>query len=328
MTSKLSTPVAKIVTSLREGWGFIRRQFKEEEPNFRLMTTLKIPALPIFYLLAITAILLILLKIDLYFFEASGLGGGAESFEGIFYDFLFDRVSDFLPIVFGFLIMILIVGIYVSDLLLRPFRVIGDFCEKRLRKEDASYDPDFFTDLKLLTGFAEFFFLHIEDALKKGTLATIEIPKKYTRIHRPVFEKAFFIQFSMFLVIMSILVSTGLYVFAVELHDSLIQFSLETVKPTAATVHFLKKQSNILNSFLWVGFVSYFSLFIYFTLHLYQQVSSPAFGIFATMRSFIKGSRSSRVHLIGYYYLRPQCRKLNKYLDHAERALDQKQDVN
>ena len=64
-----------------------------------------------------------------------------------------------------------------------------------------------------------------------------------------------------------------------------------------------------------------FNIFTYliFFYYLYGKVSIPAFGIFATMRSFISGRYASRVHLIGYPYIRNYTRTLNKYLDDLEK---------
>ena len=56
--------------------------------------------------------------------------------------------------------------------------------------------------------------------------------------------------------------------------------------------------------------------------HLYDKVSGAAFGIFSTMRSFMKGNYFSRVHLVGYAYIRDYTRKLNKYLDHIQNNFD------
>jgi hypothetical protein len=56
--------------------------------------------------------------------------------------------------------------------------------------------------------------------------------------------------------------------------------------------------------------------------HLYEKVSGAAFGIFSTMRSFMKGNRFSRVHLVGYAYIRDYTRKFNKYLDYMQNNFD------
>ena len=66
-------------------------------------------------------------------------------------------------------------------------------------------------------------------------------------------------------------------------------------------------------------FVSYAVLAIV----LYNKVSGAAFAYFATMRSFMKGKFSSRVHLIGYSYVRNYGRDLNRYLKFLETRLNE-----
>jgi hypothetical protein len=59
-------------------------------------------------------------------------------------------------------------------------------------------------------------------------------------------------------------------------------------------------------------------------MHLYGKVSGAAFGIFSTMRSFMKGDHFSRVHLVGYAHIRDNTRKLNKYLDFAQNNFEKR----
>ena len=63
----------------------------------------------------------------------------------------------------------------------------------------------------------------------------------------------------------------------------------------------------------------HFLFYLGLSFHLYAKVSAPAFAIFATMRSFLKGNTKARVHLIGNYYARPETKKLNQYLDYIEK---------
>jgi hypothetical protein len=65
--------------------------------------------------------------------------------------------------------------------------------------------------------------------------------------------------------------------------------------------------------------------YILLGLHLYSKVSGAAFGIFSTMRSFMKGNYSSRVHLVGFAHIREYTRKLNKYLDYIQNNFTKEQ---
>lgn len=305
-----------------------KKGLSDEEVRFRLYTTLKIIIIPTIFLLIISSFIAVLLKLDLYYFESNGLIGTFSAQKNIFYDYFFSELSDYLPYVGLFYIILTFLSLYVSDMLLRPFRAIGEYCEKKTKNEKASYDVDFFADLKLLTQFSDFFFSSIEQSLKAGKMDSVVIPEKYTRIHKPVFEKAFFIQFSALIFISVICTSIALYILGVELHDSMIQLAFKTLKPSKEISHFLRQQSDILSMYIFGGIILHTLLYFYLAFNLYQAVATPAFGVFATMRSFLKGNYSSRVHLIGFTYLRGHCRKLNKYLDYIEQKLVHNRSVN
>ena len=145
------------------------------------------------------------------------------------------------------------------------------------------------------------------------------IPEKYGRIHTPVFERDFFIQFSFLIILTSIIMAVFLNNAAVGIHDGIISLAEQTLDMTNSVRYYLEKQTLIIDDILlWANCIHIF-LYLGLSFHLYGKIAAPAFGIFSTMRTFIKGRHEQRVHLIGYYYLRPYCRALNKYLDFLEK---------
>lgn len=300
---------------------YYKSVIKDEEIIFRLKTTLKMTLIPIISGCVMAGFLWVLLQLNLYFFEANGYEGW-QTFRESYYEFIVGRSLRLAPYISLFIAIVAITGIYVSDLLLRPFRIIGDYCEKVVNGEEASYDPDFFTDLKLLTTFSELFFLNIHNTRKAGRkLDSMDIPKKYTRIHQPVSETAFFLQYFLYILIVSICAYMALYIVAVDIHHEIINLANETLRSSKMMSYFFTKQTEVLQQVLTVVMVGHLLLYVALARHLYYKVCGPAFGIFATMRSFLKGNYSSRVHLIGYYYLRTHCRKLNRYLDQMQKEL-------
>lgn len=301
--------------------GYFRSVSKDEEIVFRLKTTLKMTLIPVISGCVMAGFLWVLLQLNLYFFEANGYQGW-QSFRVAYYEFIVGRTLTLAPYMAMFIAVVAITGIYVSDLLLRPFRIIGDYCERIVNGEEASYDPDFFTDLKLLTTFSELFFLQVHNTRKANRkLEPMDIPKKYTKIHQPVSETAFFLQYFLYILIVSICAYMALYIATVNMHQEIINLAGETLKSSEMMTYFFNRQSDVLQDVLTVVMIGHLILYTALARHLYYKVCGPAFGIFATMRSFLKGNYSSRVHLIGYYYLRTHCRKLNRYLDLMQKEL-------
>jgi hypothetical protein len=95
----------------------------------------------------------------------------------------------------------------------------------------------------------------------------------------------------------------------------------KTLPESVAVRKFISSQIFILDELVLMTITLTSIFYILLGLHLYSKVSGAAFGIFSTMRTFMKGNYFSRVHLVGYAHIRDYTRKLNKYLDHLEKNL-------
>ena len=170
---------------------------KDEEARFRLMTGLKLALLQVAAFVILVVSFYYLISLDLVFFKAFGLNN-FEGFQNTFYEFILCRVLVLMPIFFGVFILAFVIGIYLGHLLLRPFRLIGEYCESRaLEKTEASYDPGFLTDLKLLTRFSEYFFSLMDHAIENKNYLTIRFQKSFSVfIHRSLKTHFFFSTFS------------------------------------------------------------------------------------------------------------------------------------
>lgn len=318
MEEKVKISLSDHLTKLQAIKKTFSKVFTDDESKFRLLTTVKICMIPMITLFIMIGLILVILRLDLLFFEAHGLSN-IGSLADTFYDYVLKNVVDALPYMGLFFVILIFIAVYIANLFLRPFRLISDYCEKAIKDGSAIYDPDFFTDLKLLTRFSEYFFNYMESGVREGAIKKTVVPTKYTKIHSPVFEKDFFIQFSFLIVLTSIVVGVSLNLAAVEIHDGLISLAHEILKPTTMVKHFLEQQAQLLQEILLFVTGLHVILYLALAIHLYAKISGPAFGIFATMRSYIKGNYSSRVHLIGNYFLRPHCRVINKYLDYLQK---------
>lgn len=291
---------------------------KDDQVKFRLGIALKLMALPCITMLIAFGFFWSFLRMDLYFFEANKLTE-IVNFQETYYDYILSTVVGYVSVVIGFIAGTLLLGLYISNMVLRPFRTIGSYCEDVVEGRVASYDQEFFSELRLLTRFSDYFFGMIQSMTKNGGLVEVEVPEKYTRIHQPVFEKAFFIQFSLFVLMTSIATGIAVFTITVDIHGQILSLADKTVKLTPAIEYFLERQESTLFEIMIGVMGAHLVLHIAFCFHLYNKVAAPAFGIFATFRAFLKGNHGSRIHLIGYYYLRPECRKINKYLTWLEK---------
>jgi hypothetical protein len=300
----------------------IVKRCQDEEFVFKISTGLKFVAISLAFMFSVLLFTYLLLRIDLIYFMSHGFPGAVE-FQDVFYTFVYSSLWDEVPVLIGSIIFVFWVGYYLASIMIRPFKVIGKYCEDRVTNLNPYYSPDYISDLKLLTSFSVFFFSKIDEAKIAGKLEKIEVPDDFTRIHKPVFEKNFFLNYFFIIIIFALLTSLGIFVLNNVIREQIFIFTSKffPVKmPGNIEIRFfMEEQFSVANIAVYFFITLHVLVYCLFGVHLYSKVSGPAFAVFATMRSFLKGNYHNRVHLIGYSYLRDDCRKINKYLDHVQK---------
>lgn len=302
----------------------LMNRYNDEEFMFKFGTGLKFTTISFCFLLSVLLFTYLLLNINLIYFVAQGYPGATE-FREAFYDFVYSSLVDEVPYVVGAMVFIFFLGFYLSSIMLRPFKVIGQYCEERLSNNAHYYSPDYLSDLKLLTTFSVFFFSKIDEAKARGKLEKVDVPSDFTRIHKPVFEKNFFFNYLFIIAIFALLTSVGIFVLNNVIREQIFILSQKllsnSLNVNKGMRYFIEEQFSVADIAVYFFIFLHILMYCLFGVHLYGKVSGPAFAVFATMRSFLKGNYHNRVHLIGFAYLRDDCRKINKYLDYIQKNL-------
>ena len=298
----------------------INKFLNDDEEIFKIGMGLKFFGVSVLCTISILLFTYLLIRIDLIFFVSHGFPG-AQDFKIAFVDFIYSSLYDQVLWICLSGVFVFGLGYYLSSIMIRPFKVIGEHCENKINNKNNFYSPDFFSDLKLLTSFSVFFFSKLDEASIKGKIQSISIPNHFTRIHKPNFEKNFFFNYLFIITIFGLMSSLGIIALNLEIREQISELARRFLIGNEQATLFLNEQFLIADVAVYY-FVS-LHLFMYLLLgvHMYAKVATPAFAVFATMRSFLKGNYHSRVHLIGYYYLRNDCRKINKYLDSVQKSL-------
>ncbi|MFZ4714501.1 MAG: hypothetical protein ACOYL6_12335 [Bacteriovoracaceae bacterium] len=298
--------------------------FSTEDSRFMLMVGLKVVALPILASSFLLYMFWLTVHMNLIYFEANGFRG-LEELREAYYGFIFNQVSNIIPWAGLFLICLFLSGLYMGSLLLRPFKIIGDYCDQAVNDPNSSYEPDMFSDFKLLTRFSEFFFAYVLQCRKEGKLNMNIIPPSFTKIHKPVFDRVFFFHYFLYLSIISITSSVFMITIADDIQESIIELAIKSLKLSGKnSTYFLQEQSFMFNTMIWVAVAIVAIGYLFLAFHLYNRVAGAAFGFFTTMRSFMKGSYHNRVHLLDFNHVRPFSRSFNKFLDYLQKNLEHK----
>jgi len=308
----------------KKNWGIwitrIQKPLKDDT-LFKVYTSLKIIGIPLMTLGILASMLWIILSLNLVFFSANGFLQ-VSGLEETYYEHLsLILFSNLKWVLLSFMVMA-VLGLYVSILILRPFKLIGEYCDQVSKGEKAEYNQDLFTDVRLLTSFCEYFFNCMENALKNSSFTPIDILKKYQKIHAPVFEKLFFIQFFLLILGASVAIGIGIYYLTVEIYMDLITLSIQALKSEPVGMYFLSEQKEIFLQIVSIVMVIYLIMNFFLCMHFHTLISGPAFAVFSTMRAFLKGNFDSRIHVIGSRYLRDYIIKINKYLDYVQKNVE------
>ena len=291
-----------------------------------LLVGLKVTGISFGITLVVYWFLYQILRLNFAFFRAHGFPEVEHG--SLFYDHVIQEAVENLPVLFAFHIFLFFIGVYVGWLILRPFRTIGEYSEKVLENMNAVYRVEEFSTYTLLTRFSEFFFEFLRESRKRNVIISNSIPPQYSKIHKPVFDKIFLLHFGLLLIIIAICSSVFIIENSATIFESMVELATKTLSDQKSVSRFFGEQMFILDDvvILTISLISFSYILLGF--HLYSKVSGAAFGIFSTMRSFMKGNHSSRVHLVGFAYIRDYTRKLNKYLDYIENNLTKEQPRN
>ena len=293
----------------------LKKVFQTPESRFMLGVAFKVWSISVVAELIVGYLLYTNIRLNFYFFRAHGYEGISELRSAYFDHVLVDTI-EYIPYLLLFHIGIFFTGLYIGYLMLRPFRRMGRYCQDVIEDSNIAYKLEEFSSYRLLTRFSDFFFDHIRESRRKNKLEVRDVPSSYMGIHGPVFDGLFLIHFSFFLIIIVIISVLVTMHFASEIHINTIQIAIRMLKANPKMMtSFFQDQSFMIDEMWYLAASIVTSLHIVMGLHLYNQVSGAAFGIFATMRSFLKGNFQNRIHLVGYSYLRESTRSINKYLD-------------
>jgi hypothetical protein len=300
----------------------LNRVFKSDDTKFVIFTGLKVSSISLLINIIIYTCLFEVMRLNYVFFRSQGFPDFQD--DQVFFNYIMSEAMENLPVLFLFHIFLFFIGTYVGWLILRPFRMIGDYCDEVIENPEAIYKVDEFSTYKLLTRFSEFFFEFLRDSRNKKQLSINTIPPQFSKIHQPVPDRVFMLHFGLLLVIVAISSSVFIIENGSAVFHSMIELAAKTLPTSKDANRFLNAQDFVMDDLISLTVFLITTLYLGLGVHLYGKVSGAAFGIFSTMRSFMKGDHFSRVHLVGYAHIRDNTRKLNKYLDFVQNNFEKR----
>lgn len=295
-----------------------KKLFKSETSHFALVTGLKVAGIYLGVFVLISYVVWLVISMNNVFFESHGYFADPD-FKDAYFDHALKSVSNLFPYLSLFAIVLFFCGVGVSAMLLRPFKVIGQYCDAKCDGKRAVYKPHSFSDFKLLTRFSDFFFQYLDDSAKKGKMVSNSMPPQFLGIHKPVFDGVFFFHFFILISAIATVAVSLLNIALTYIRQDIVELAIHVLNTHGVgTSHFFQEQSRLFDSINVVATLVLFVSYAFLAFHLYGRVSGATFGFFSTMRAYMKGDRKARVRLLGYNHVRPYGRALNRYLKYID----------
>lgn len=295
----------------------LKSLFKSPQSRFILSVGCKVMVFSILIHIFVVYSLVQQLRFNYLFFKTQSKVSLLEL--ETFLGYVFSEAIDVIPYIFIFHIILFLAGGYIGWVLLRPFYAIAKYCEEAIENVNATYQPEVYSNYNLLTRFSEFFFLYLRENRLKGEFKSQSIPPQFSKVHRPTRDIVYFFHFSFLLLIIGIVTFISAANVIDTLTTNILQLAFDLLPNATEYKSFFLGQVKIFEDiFIWIVLLIFF-FYGGLAFHLYDKMSGAAFGIFSTMRAFMKGNHSSRVHLLGYNHVRDYTRTINKFLNHITR---------
>ncbi len=297
---------------------YIRNYRKRDDYQFYLETGLKNMVVPAVVLGIVFFVLYLIMELNSLFFLSSNYLGQVQLKDDFMAVFM-GPIVDLIPLIALHFLVFFLLGLWMGRSLLRPFTKIKNYCELFVESQGRTEVPLELSEFPLLEKMVKFFFqVQRDEVLSEDgrPKSRVIIPEEFSRIHGPFLNGRYYLNFFVYILVLCTFSALSIFFMTGELYEGFVEVAVNYLHTDYPKVSFfLQSQSSILEHLTLFSAIllalGYFGL----SVHFYSKISTPAFGIFSSMRSYLKGQKNARVHLVGFRYLREQTREINRCLD-------------
>ena len=272
--------------------------FRTADSKFQLFTSLKLCLPPFVALIFIGYMFSIFTDMVYIFFKSTGIPANEQMREA-FTDYLVGANIDYITYTAVFFIALFIIGSYLSNLMLRSFRMVETFCIETAKDPSTEFHADIISGKKLVLEFSKVFFEFLNTSRKQNRIKPQEIEDKFEDINAPVIDQVFYLQYILIVLIITLLSSFGVYAFTSAINETLTEMAFHFLQSDGSqqlTIYFTS-QMEILNSIRIISISIMVLLYILISKNLVNKVDGVSYHFFRVMREVLWGNYTARVRL-------------------------------
>ena len=215
--------------------------FASQDSKFAIRTALLVTLVPSLMIALVIYSVWLLISLNFSYFLASGIPLDQQNTD-VFMNYLIQTQLDYLPYVGLFFIAVFFIGLFLSHIILRPFNELIEMCHEIKNAKGEKIKIVGLEKSKLLIKLGDFICSYA-DARKNQK--TIPIPVELQKIQKPAMDYVFYFQFFCIIVILMFVATSSIYLFANQLHESIIQTAIEVLKAPKGMSTFLASQETV-----------------------------------------------------------------------------------
>lgn len=261
--------------------------FGSPDSKYFIRTAFKVLFVPLATMALAFYSLWMYLSLNFYFFTSKGFVMSGEMKEA-FIDRLMNEQIDALPWIGIFLIVVYFLGLFLAHLVLRPFTIAAKICRDAIKDE---------TTEVFVGGLSKHQLVIKTSALLVGFIRTRDnhIPDDLNQIQKPKLDYVFYFQYTLCVLILSIITASAIYVGLHLLHDSIVATATEFIKTDQQVTSFLLNQQDLIASMGYICTAFSLSMYILIAHGVVKDVEGVSYAYLRDVKKVIGGDYGRRL---------------------------------
>ncbi len=265
--------------------------FKSQDSRFALKTAGLVTLVPLLMVALVIYSVWLLLAMNFSYFLSNGIPLNEENID-VFTDYLMQTQIEYLPYAGLFFVCVFFIGLFLSYIILRPFNELKEMCSELINSKDEKIRIVGLERSKLLIKLGNFLCKYYH-AKKNGT--PISIPDDLRTVARPTMDLIFYFQFFCLIFILMTVALISIYVFADQLHASIVQTAIQVLKSPKGMSTFLSSQRPIFDMLTIVPGILGCILYVAIARIIIRRVEGATFGYVRDICEVANGNTLKRL---------------------------------
>ena len=261
--------------------------FRGADSKYFLRTAFRILVVP-----TITTVLMfysLWMYLEMIFFYFSSKGTAiSDDVKDAFIDHLLSEQTGSLPWIFTFFIIVFFIGLFLAHLILRQFRWVAQVTRESRMHAEADLHIDTLTSQQLVVKATKLL-------LNFLVIRNHHIPPELAQIKGPKLDFVFYLQYSLCMLILSMITTGAVYVGLNVLHAEIVSSAVDFLKMDSQASHFLMDQHELMTKMGNLCALFSISLYAFIAHGMVKDVEGVSYAYLRDIRKVIEGDYGRRL---------------------------------